>query len=198
MPLSLLLPSDHQSLRSTNSPAPASPSGVPSTPLLSLVTTPCQVVRLEEHLRLFVEPAIQRFFLQSSMAMWWTNRIYSYVHLPATISFLVGLYWYCITRTRSRSVSLSWQNGFTSKKVDPSIYEARRRALAVSNLLAFIVFSTWPCMPPRLLDDKDGGAADGELERKFGFADTVHARNGAVSVWYVPKSSALGHEYSEY
>lgn len=40
-------------------------------------------------------------------------------------------------------------------------------------------------MPPRLLDDKDGGAAGGEIDRKFGFIDTVHARNGAVSVWYV-------------
>ena len=138
-----------------------------------------QVVWLEERLHLFLEPSIQRFFLRSSTAMWWINRIYSYVHLPATISFLVGLYCYCVTRTRSRSISLSWQN-LSTAKVDARIYEGRRRALAMCNVIAFMVFSTWPCMPPRLLDDKDSG---GELERRFRFVDTVHARNGAVSVW---------------
>ena len=145
-----------------------------------------QVVWLEEYLHLSWEPAIQRFFLQSRTTMWWINRIYSYVHLPATVSFLVGLYWYCVTRTRSRTMSVSWQNVTASPEINSRIYEAQRRALAVSNLLAFVVFSTWPCMPPRLLDDKDGGAANGGLQAKFGFVDTVHARNGAVSIWYVP------------
>lgn len=40
------------------------------------------------------------------------------------------------------------------------------------NLMAFVVFTVWPCMPPRLLPEEDG----------FWFVDTVHV--GKVSsVW---------------
>ncbi|KAF8131361.1 PAP2 superfamily-domain-containing protein [Mycena galopus ATCC 62051] len=75
------------------------------------------------------------------------NRIYSFVHLSGTITFLVWLY----------------------AAAPQPIFEARRRTLALSNLLAFVVFTWWPCMPPRLLPTSDG----------FGFVDTVHTNKVA-------------------
>ncbi|KAK6364410.1 hypothetical protein LTS17_012175 [Exophiala oligosperma] len=134
-----------------------------------------QVIRLEERLHIFWEPAIQRFFLQYPGVMYWVNRIYSYVHLPATVTFLVGLYWFAITRNRTLA---RWRQPASG----PYLYESKRRSLAICNLLAFCVFSTWPCMPPRLLgDSKTPG--DAEHARSFGFVDTVHGRDGAVSVF---------------
>jgi hypothetical protein len=70
------------------------------------------------------------------------NRIYSFIHIPGTITFLAWLY----------------------AAAPQPLFEARRRTLAVSNLMAFVVFTLWPCMPPRLLPSTDG----------FNFVDTVH------------------------
>ena len=84
-----------------------------------------QVIRLEQGLHIFWELEIQRWFLQYPGVMYWINRIYSFVHLPATISFLVGLYWFAITRNRGRT---------TTEHVGPYLYESRRRSLAVSHL----------------------------------------------------------------
>lgn len=133
------------------------------------------------------------FFLQHPSMMWWINRIYSWVHLPATISFLVGLYYFTITRNRSSALS-SWH---VDRVNGPDLYESRRRALALCNLFAFCVFSTWPCMPPRLLGDSKLSGEAGELARSFQFVDTVHARNGAVSVFNTRKfTNQLGKEGS--
>lgn len=42
-----------------------------------------------------------------------------------------------------------------------AVFARARRTLAMANLLAFIVFSLYPCMPPRL------------LPKEFGFVDAV-------------------------
>jgi hypothetical protein len=55
--------------------------------------------------------------------------------------------------------------------------------MAVCNLLAFIVFTLWPCMPPRLLPDPDVPGAVGKEARSYGFVDTVHGVSGESSVW---------------
>ena len=55
--------------------------------------------------------------------------------------------------------------------------------MAVCNLLAFVVFTLWPCMPPRLLSDESVKGPIGELARSYGFVDTVHGDDGAGSVW---------------
>ncbi|KIW64031.1 hypothetical protein PV04_08992 [Phialophora macrospora] len=141
------------------------------------------VIKVEQRLHIFWELSIQQFFLQHTGWMWWINRIYSFVHLPATISFLVGLYYFAITRNRSNADS-NWQ---VDRTKGPELYESRRRALALCNLFAFCVFSTWPCMPPRLLDESRLPGEAGEFARGFKFVDTVHARNGAVSAFNTKK-----------
>lgn len=125
-----------------------------------------QLIRVEEQLRIFWEPGFQRFFLRHPSILTWINRIYSFIHIPGTIAFLVWLYYYTVKRNQIGE-----------------LYQARRRTLAVCNLLAFVMFTFWPCMPPRLLSDPAAEGPEGELGRSYGFVDTVHGANGAGSVW---------------
>ncbi|KAJ6487911.1 PAP2 superfamily-domain-containing protein [Mycena sanguinolenta] len=108
------------------------------------------LIHFEQWLGVFVEPKVQGYVLARPLLLGALNRIYSFIHIPGTITFLAWLY-----------------------AVAPQpLFEARRRTLAVSNLMAFVVFTLWPCMPPRLLPPSDG----------FDFVDTVHTGEIA-SVW---------------
>lgn len=59
--------------------------------------------------------------------------------------------------------------------------------MGLCNLIAFVVFTLWPCMPPRLLSDKSVEGHVGDLSRSYGFVDTVHDAPGASSVWTTNK-----------
>lgn len=143
-----------------------------------------QIIHLEQHLHIFWELPIQHWFLKHPFILHWTNRIYSFIHIPGTILFLVWLYYYTTTRNR---VDLPLTNKplgeADGSPAGPRLYAARRRTMAVCNLLAFIVFTLWPCMPPRLLSDPDVPGAIGEEARSYGFVDTVHSAEGESSVW---------------
>jgi hypothetical protein len=150
-----------------------------------------QLIHLEERLHIFWEIGIQRFFLQYPTLMLWINRTYSFIHIPGTILFLVWLYFYTTPRnsykedaysskeSRERAWSPSRQEGIAG----PRLYEARRRTMAMCNLVAFVVFTLWPCMPPRLLSDKTVEGPSGDEARSYGFVDTVHGDGGEGSVW---------------
>lgn len=70
------------------------------------------------------------------------------VHIPATISYIGYSYW----------------------AFPPAVFQRVRRTLVLCNCLAFIIFSSWPCMPPRLLPFEE-----------FGYIDTVHRGEAASS-----------------
>lgn len=143
-----------------------------------------QLVKLEEKLGMFWELPIQRYFLRHPLAMTWINWIYSFIHIPGTIAFLVWLYYYTITRNRVDEHQPGKPAGTVGgSPAGPRLYQARRRTLAVCNLLAFVVFTLWPCMPPRLLSDPAAEGIEAELGRSYGFVDTVHGAKGAGSVW---------------
>lgn len=143
-----------------------------------------QLIQIEQRLGFFWETSIQRFFLQRPLLMTWINWIYSFIHIPGTIAFLVWLYYHTITRNRLDEPQPGKPRGTVGgSPAGPSLYQARRRTLAVCNLLAFVVFTLWPCMPPRLLSDKNVKGPIGELARSYGFVDTVHGVAGAGSVW---------------
>ncbi|KAJ5156560.1 hypothetical protein N7492_009363 [Penicillium capsulatum] len=143
-----------------------------------------RVIRVEETLGIFWETRIQRFLMSHPALMTWINWIYSFIHIPGTIAFLVGLYYYTITRNRIDENRAGKPRGTVNgSPAGPLLYQARRRTLAVCNLLAFVVFTMWPCMPPRLLSDTTVGGPEGDLARSYGFVDTVHGVNGAKSVW---------------
>ncbi|KAF7716791.1 Integral membrane protein [Penicillium ucsense] len=142
------------------------------------------VIEVEKSLGIFWEVDIQRFFLRHTTAMMWINWIYSFIHIPGTIAFLVWLYYYTTTRNRIDEPQPGKPRGSVSgSPAGPLLYQARRRTMAVCNLLAFVVFTLWPCMPPRLLSDPNVQGPEGELSRSYGFVDTVHGENGAGSVW---------------
>ncbi|KAF2398851.1 hypothetical protein EJ06DRAFT_479620 [Trichodelitschia bisporula] len=153
-----------------------------------------QVIRTERALHIFWELDIQAWFLARPSLLKIINNIYSFVHIPGTIAFLVWLYWYTDAaphlRTRSRNSKpgerSSPARSPTRALADQAIYHARRRTMAMCNLLAFVVFTLWPCMPPRLLSDstlKDADTPAGLSGQGFGFVDTVHGKGSVASVW---------------
>ncbi|KAJ5372092.1 hypothetical protein N7517_004098 [Penicillium concentricum] len=143
-----------------------------------------QVIVIEEKLGMFWETLIQRHYLHRPLVMSWINWIYSFIHIPGTIAFLVWLYYYTTVRNRIDEAQPGKPKGAVSgSPAGPLLYQARRRTLAVCNLLAFVVFTLWPCMPPRLLSDTAADGQDADLARSYGFVDTVHGINGSGSVW---------------
>lgn len=139
-----------------------------------------QLIRIERTLGFFCELEIQHFFMRHPQLMAWTNWVYSFIHIPGTIAFLVWLYYYTTTRNR---LDDPLDHRLNASLARPSLYAARRRTMAVCNLLSFVVFTVWPCMPPRLLSDQNVMDVIGDLPGGYGFVDTVHGVSGAVSVW---------------
>ena len=143
-----------------------------------------RLVEIEKKYGIFWEVSIQQFFMSYPRLMTGINWLYSFVHIPGTISFLVCLYYYTITSRRLVQDSSDQIHGQGQGSLSgPPLYEARRRTMAVCNLLAFFVFTLWPCMPPRLLSDPDYTGSQAEIARSYGFIDTVHGADGASSVW---------------
>lgn len=143
-----------------------------------------QLIMMEENLGIFCETLIQRRFLRHPLVMPWINWIYSFIHIPGTIAFLVWLYYYTTVRNRIDEAQPGDPKGAASgSPAGPLLYQARRRTLALCNLLAFVVFTLWPCMPPRLLSDPTVDGEEADLARSYGFVDTVHGINGSGSFW---------------
>jgi len=59
-----------------------------------------QLFAIDLRLRIFREREIQAFFLGYPTLMKYINWLYSFIHIPGTIFFLVYLYCFCITRHR--------------------------------------------------------------------------------------------------
>jgi len=140
-----------------------------------------QVIAMEERLRIFWELDIQRFFMRNQFVMTWINRTYSFIHIPGSIAFLAWLFYY--TNTRNRVGEGQRGKNVARSAAGPRLYESRRRTMAFCNLLAFIIFTLWPCMPPRLLSADNSDDEDGKLARSYGFVDTVHGPGGEGSIW---------------
>lgn len=136
-----------------------------------------QVIVAEERLHMFWELPIQQFFMKSDFWMTWINRTYSFIHIPGSIAFLVWLFYY--TNTRNRIGNTRSENSFGESKGSPAgshLYESRRRTMAFCNLLAFIIFTLWPCMPPRLLSADTSDDVVGKLARSYGYVSLLHKR----------------------
>ena len=149
-----------------------------------------QIISLEKTIHIFHELKLQRAFLQHPSLIASINGIYSYVHIPATILFLICLYYVTITSPRA-SASLPPSNRRrrpTRTLAGCALYYSRRRTLATSNLIAFGIFTVWPLMPPRLLSDNSVTGLSGDKARAFGFVDTVHrtGKSGG-SIWTTNK-----------
>ncbi|KAK7430715.1 hypothetical protein QQZ08_002759 [Neonectria magnoliae] len=96
------------------------------------------------------EVDVQMFFRTKHQDMLTVlNRGYSLIHIPVTVSFLAWYYYAAPTHAQ---------------------FAAARRMMSLTNFVSFAVFTTYPCMPPRLLPEE------------FGFFDTVR-REDAESIW---------------
>ncbi|KAK3336303.1 hypothetical protein B0T19DRAFT_453601 [Cercophora scortea] len=160
-----------------------------------------QVIALEKRLGIFIEGDVQAWFLQFPGLMRCINRIYSFIHIPGTIMFLIVLFYITTTRPNRRNEQqsedhevpkdetndLSPQRWRATTGFSPRLYEKRRRTMAMCNLLAFVVFTLWPCMPPRLLSDPSYIGPDAAEAKAYGFVDTVHGADGDSSVWTTNK-----------
>ncbi|CAM1508063.1 Fc.00g049110.m01.CDS01 [Cosmosporella sp. VM-42] len=143
-----------------------------------------QLIHLEQRLHIFWEVGFQKWFLAHPAILHWINRVYSFIHIPGSIFFLVMLFYITTTRKRRVATGRARADNITA---GPALYEARRRTMATCNLLAFIVFTLWPCMPPRLLSAPDYDGEDAAESKSFGFVDTVHSGSGESSVWTTNK-----------
>lgn len=142
------------------------------------------MIRVEQKLGMFTEIQFQEFFFRHASLMTAANWLYSFIHIPGSIAFLVWLYYYTTTRNRLDGQQAERaSDSVRGSPAGPLLYQDRRRTMAVSNLLAFVVFTMWPCMPPRLLSDDTVEGLEGNLARSYGFVDTVHGAEGARSVW---------------
>lgn len=82
------------------------------------------------------EVDVQQFFMTGHPDMLtFLNRMYSLVHIPATVSFLGWYYYAAPTHDH---------------------FAALRRMMTLTNFLSFFIFTAWPCMPPRLLPAEFG------------------------------------------
>lgn len=107
------------------------------------------ILDIESALGIDVEKGLQNYFIASHPGLLaLLNKIYSFIHIPGTLLFFA----------------------YTYSTLPHTLFTQTRRTLALSNLIAFIIFTILPTMPPRLLPPH------------YGFVDTVHTTNVA-SVW---------------
>ncbi len=129
-----------------------------------------EVIAAEQSLHIFWELRIQQFFMKNQFVMTWINRTYSFIHIPGSIAFLVWLFYYTNTRNRVDVKQPDKDVGEAKgSAAGPRLYERRRRTMAFCKLLAFIVFTVWPCMPPRLLSADTTDDELGKLARSYGY-----------------------------
>ena len=135
------------------------------------------IIELEKALHLYVEPSIQRWYLDlpghGLIRLW--NVYYGVAHFAVTFAALVWMF-----------------------RHDPGRHRVLRNTLALTTALAVVGFAAYSLMPPRLLDDpgRYGGcqvyapeaaarAAPGDLTApgcdEFGYVDTIAEHGGWIS-----------------
>ncbi|KAJ5304384.1 uncharacterized protein N7443_004044 [Penicillium atrosanguineum] len=107
-----------------------------------------QILSFERHLDVDIELSVQQFALNK--APWLMDYLAHVYHSHIVIG--VVFYVYCYT--------------FMSRNQ----YQRIRRALALENVIAFVIISLWRCSPPRLLPEE------------YGFIDVLHKDNSG-SAW---------------
>ncbi|KAL9015282.1 MAG: hypothetical protein Q9173_000080 [Seirophora scorigena] len=98
----------------------------------------------------WTEHSVQHWFMSGHQtALTLLNRAYALIHIPGTVGFIAWYYYIAPSH---------------------STFATIRRTLTLTNFLAFMTFTLYPCMPPRLLPPQ------------YGFLDSVRHDN-ATSIW---------------
>lgn len=116
----------------------------------------------------WVEWRVQQWFIEGArsgdirrLCLTILNRAYALIHIPGTVGFIA--YYYYVAPNHNR-------------------FSTVRRTMSLLNMFAFLTFTVYPCMPPRLLPEE------------YGFIDTVNAEDAAsvfMSGSYVNKLAAM-------
>ncbi|KAF6828677.1 integral membrane protein [Colletotrichum musicola] len=107
------------------------------------------ILRLEHLLGLDVELAVQRRILaELPWLMPVLAKVY-YSHISLGICFIIYAY----------------------STFPPSTFQRVRRTIAMDNVVAFVIVTSWRCMPPRL------------LPAEYGFVDVLHSPQGGGNAW---------------
>ncbi|KAM0329253.1 hypothetical protein ACHAQA_004556 [Verticillium albo-atrum] len=107
------------------------------------------ILSFEQTLGIAIEQPLQAYILKHHpdiMAAF--ARIY-YSHICLGIVFIIYTYTYFA----------------------PSTFQQIRRTIALNNYIAFVILTTWRCMPPRLLPEQ------------YGFIDVLHGGSHGGSAW---------------
>ncbi|KAK2024396.1 integral membrane protein [Colletotrichum zoysiae] len=107
------------------------------------------ILKLEEAFGLDIELGVQRYVLDN--VPWlvpYLAKIY-YFHISLGIMFII----YCYTFLPSAT------------------FQRIRRTIAMDNVIAFFIVTTYRCMPPRL------------LPAEYGFEDVLHGKKGGGNAW---------------
>ncbi|KAM0284301.1 hypothetical protein ACHAQH_002095 [Verticillium albo-atrum] len=107
------------------------------------------ILSFEQTLGIAIEQPLQAYILKNHpdiMAIF--ARIY-YSHICLGIVFIIYIYTF----------------------LAPSIFQRTRRTIALNNYIAFVILTTWRCMPPRLLPEEHG------------FVDVLHGGSHGGSAW---------------
>lgn len=114
------------------------------------------------------EHDVQQWFMYGHQtALTVLNRAYALIHLPGTVGWVKNL---PSTVNRELTGSPSFIAWYYYVAPSHKTFTAIRRTLTLTNFFAFLTFTLYPCMPPRLLPPE------------YGFLDSVRHDN-ATSVW---------------
>lgn len=127
-----------------------------------------RVIDIEEAIGLYVEPAVQKVFLDFDLFLRAWNIFYGTFHFVVTAGIMVWLY-----------------------RRYPARYPTWRDTLAFTTALALIGFSLFPLMPPRLLGEF---SQFGGHSLSFHFVDTLKEHGGLWSF----ESGAVGNVSNQY
>lgn len=104
------------------------------TIMLTAQTHALQVLWLEKKLGIDVEIAFQQAILENMPILMDIFRTIYHLHIVVGVAFIVYAYTF----------------------FPMNAFHRLRRTIAMDNLLAFVILTTWRCMPPRLLPDEYG------------------------------------------
>ena len=121
------------------------------------------------------EHTVQHWFMEGHQnALTVLNRAYALIHIPGTVGFVAPFPVSSTPYRFSHRTSSDTINSFIAwyYYIAPShpTFATVRRTLTLTNLLAFLTFTLYPCMPPRLLPPE------------YGFLDSVR-HDKATSIW---------------
>lgn len=131
-----------------------------------------RVLDMEHHSSMSVlfaihEADLQAYFItHHKPVMTLFNQIYSLVHIPGTVAYVVHV----LQLTSIANFKASFLSWYYYAAPSHSTFAVARRTMTLGNFAAFFIFCFYPCMPPRL------------LPKSFGFKDTVR-QGHAESVW---------------